>query len=158
MNPTHTILAILLAVLMLPASATGQAEDGVTEDIVVAKQKSSRDLRRDLWRAEKDFYAIYNKLNDDGIYDVVCRKQAPTGSMIKTQVCRPKFLDRAIKEGKVGKGTKLDSNSELQGKIATFRENLATLVAEDPDLKAAAATLNTAHARVTADKERRASN
>ena len=158
MNPTRTILALLLAVLVLPTSAAAQAEDVATDDIVVANQKSSRDLRRDLWRAEKDFYSIYNKLNDDGIYDVVCRKQAPTGSMIKTQVCRPKFLDRAIKEGKVGKGTNLDSNAELQGQIATFRENLATLVAENPDLKAAAATLNTAHALVTADKERRASN
>ena len=167
MKLTRTILALAAAVLALPITAIAQSEDLSADlasaneangDLVVASQKSARDLRRDLWRAEKDFYSIYNKLNDDSNYDVVCTKEAPTGSMIKTQVCRPKFLTRAFKEGKIKNAAELESNAEIAGKVATFRNNLATLAAENPDLKAAAATLNLAHARVMADKEKRASN
>ncbi len=157
MKLTRTMLALFVTVLVLPMAAAGQ-DDEVIENIVVASQKSPRDLRRDVSRSEKDFYAIYNKLNDDGLYDVHCTREAPTGSVIKSQVCRPKFLQRAIKEGKVNFATGLDTNSLIAGQIATFRKNLETLVAANPDLQAAAATLKLAHAQLTADKERRANN
>ena len=167
MKLTRTILAIIVTVLVLPMAAVAQDEDvstevtsddEVIENIVVASQKSPRDLRRDVQRSEKDFYSIYNKLNDDSLYDVHCTREAPTGSVIKSQVCRPKFLERAIREGKVNNATDLDTNSIIAGKIATFRKNLETLVAANPDLQTAAATLNLAHARLMADKERRANN
>ena len=157
MKLTPTILALFVTVLVLPMAAVGQ-DDEVIENIVVASQKSPRDLRRDVWRSEKDFYSIYNKLNDDSLYDVHCTREAPTGSVIKSQVCRAKFLQRAIREGKVNYATDLDTNPIIAGQIATFRKNLETLVAANPDLQTAAATLNLAHARLTADKERRANN
>jgi hypothetical protein len=167
MKLTRTILALFVTVLVLPMPAFGQDEDvstevtsndEVTENIVVASQKSAGDLRRDLWRSEKDFYAIYNKLNGDSLYDVKCTKEAPTGSVIKTQTCRPKFLNRALREGKIKYTTDLDTDSVIAYEIATFRKNLATLVAANPDLKTAAATLNLAHDQLLADKERRANN
>lgn len=164
MKPTRTKSALFATVLLLPMAVVGQDRDEstevtpdkeVSESIVVASQKSSRELRRDLWRAEKEFYSIYNKLNDDSLYDVRCTREAPTGSVIKVQMCRPKFLDKALREGKVKRGTNLDSNPELAGKFSTFRENLETLAAENPDLQAAAAELNLARARVKADKDSR---
>ena len=157
MKLTRTILALFVAVLVLPMAAVGQ-DDEVSENIVVASQKSSSDLRRDLWRSEKKFYSMYNKFNDDSLYDVRCVREAPTGSVIKSQVCRPRFLERAIREGKINYSTDLDSNSTLESQISTFRKNLETLVAANPDLKAAAATLNSAHDQVAADKERRDNN
>ena len=157
MKLTRTILALFATVLVLPMAAVGQ-DDEATENIIVASQKSPGDLRRDLWRAERDFFSMYNKLNDDSLYDVHCTKEAPTGSVIKSHVCRPKFLHRALKDGKVNSATNLDTNSDIAGKDATFRKNLATLVAANPDLQTAAATLNEAHAQLTADGERRANN
>ncbi len=167
MKLTRTILALFVTVLVLPTVAVGQDEDvstevtsddEVIENIVVASQKSPRELRRDVSRSEKDFYSIYNKLNDDSLYDVHCKREAPTGSVIMSQVCRPRFLDRAIREGKVNSATNMDSNSTIAGQIATFRKNLETLVAANPDLQTAAATLNLAHAQLTANTERRANN
>jgi hypothetical protein len=128
------------------------------ENIVVASQKSSRGLRRDVWRSEKDFYSIYNKLNKDSLYDVHCTKEAPTGSVIKSQMCRPRFLEKALREGKIDYVTSPDTNSIIAGEIATFRKNLETLVAANPELQTAAVTLNLAHARLAADRERRANN
>ena len=157
MKLTHTILALFVTGLVLPMAAVGQ-DEGVVENIVVASQKSPGDLRRDVSRSEKDFYSIYNRLNDDSLYDVYCTREAPTGSVIKSQVCRPKFLARAIKEGKVNYATDLDANPIIAGNIATFRKNLETLVAANPELQTAAATLNLTNARLMADKERRANN
>lgn len=158
------VFALFVTALMLPMAAVGQDEDASTEmasdneNIVVASQKSPREMRRDLWRAEKEFYSIYNELNDDNIYDVRCTKEVPTGSTIKSQMCRPKFLDRALKDGKVKNTTNLDSNPEIADQIATFRKNLEELVVANPDLQTALATLNSAHAQIAADKERRANN
>ena len=162
MKLTRKAPALLAAVLLVPTAAAGQNEDvptGVTaadKITIAASEKSTGELRRDYWRAEKKFYSIYNKLNEDSLYDVRCTKEAPTGSVIKVQACRPKFLDRAIKEGKINKGEKLDSNSDVSAKIATYRKNMAALVAANPDLKAAADSLNLAHAELEADKQRRA--
>ena len=167
MKLTRTILALFVTVLVSPMAAVGQDEDvstevtsddEVIENIIVASQKSPGDLRRDLFRSEKDFYSIYNKLNDDSLYDVRCTKEAPTGSVIRSQVCRPMFLARAIREGKVNYATDLDTNSIIAGKIATFRKNLETLVAANPELQSALATFNLARARLMADKESRANN
>jgi len=167
MKLTRTILALFVTALVSPMAAIGQDEDvstnvtsndEVSENIVIASQNSPGDLRRNLRRSEKDFYSLYNKLNDDSLYDVRCTKEAPTGSVIRSQVCRPKFLEKAIREGKVNYATDLDSNSIIAGQIATFRKNLETLVAANSDLQTAAATLNLAHDQLTADSERKANN
>ena len=82
MKPTHSILALFFAVLALPMTAVGQADEAI-DDIIVAGQKSRAALRRDMIQAEDDFYAIYNKLNDDNEYDVRCRYESPTGQRKK---------------------------------------------------------------------------
>ena len=81
MKPTRTILALFVAVLALPMAAIGQAaeasanatsNDEVIDDIVVVGQKSLNDLRRDVFKAEEDFYSVFNNYNDEKDYDVRC--------------------------------------------------------------------------------------
>lgn len=161
MKLTFSILALFVSVSFSTAAAAEDEdfsarvapEEEAAESIVVASQKSADELRRDFWRAERDFYSIYNTLNDDGRYDVRCTKEAPTGSVLKIQMCRPKFLDKAFREGRIINSEHLDPNSEIAGKIATFQQNLKTLVADNPDLQTAATTLNLAHARLDAVQE-----
>lgn len=158
MKPTRTMLALFVAAFVLPMTAVGQDEEASGENVVAASQKSAGELRRDLWKAEKDFFAMYNKLNDDNLYDVRCSKEVPTGSVIKTQTCRPKFLSRALKDGKIKKDADLQSDPEVANNIATFRKNMDSLIATNPELRSAAIALNEAQARLVADKERRANN
>jgi len=167
MKLTHTLLALLVAVLALPMAAVGQDEevstevasdDEAIENIVVASQKSLKGLRQDLWRSEDDFYSLYNKLNDDNLYDVRCVYKAPTGSRIKNQVCRPVFLSKAISRGDITSVTNLDTNPVIADKMAKFRQKLGTLIAANPELQATAVTYNTARARFMAQSERRANN
>ena len=158
MKLTHTLLALLVAVLALPMAAVGQDEEVSTENIVVASEKSLKGLRQDLWRSEDDFYSLYNKLNDDNLYDVRCVYEAPTGSRIKNQVCHPVFLSKAISRGAITRATNLDTNPVIADKMAKFREKLDTLIAANPELQATAVTYNTARARLMAQSERRANN
>ncbi len=167
MKLTHTLLALLVAVWALPMAAVGQDEEKSTEvasddeaieNIIVTGQKSSAELRRDLWQSEDDFYSLYNKLNDDNLYDVRCSYKAPTGSRIKNQVCRPEFLLRALNRGAITRVTNLDTNPVIANKMAKFREKLDTLIAANPELQAAAVTYNTARAGFMAQSEKRANN
>lgn len=152
MKSNRTHLLLLVAVLAMPAAVTAKDENS-SANLVVASNKSPEDLRRDVWRAEKDFYSLYNKLNDESLYDVRCAHEAPTGSVIKEQVCRPKFLSRAIKEGKVRSAADLTGDTAIGRKMTTYRENISSLVAANPELQAAVATLNKAHDELAASKK-----
>ncbi|MCG8370269.1 MAG: hypothetical protein MJA32_07140 [Proteobacteria bacterium] len=167
MKLTRKVLVLFIAVSVLPTAAVGQDEDvsiGVIPDgelidnAVVPGRKSPDELRRDFWRAEKDFYSIYNELNDVRLYDVRCTKEAPTGTRIKTQMCRPKFVDKALREGRIRGSENLSTDSRIADKMAAYQKNVETLVAANPELQTAAAALNLAHARLTADEERIAGN
>lgn len=166
MTPTRTISALIFAVLALPTAAVGQdeisretaADNAAIESSAAASQKSMADLREDVWQSEDDFYTLYNKLNDDSLYDVRCSNEAPIGSRIKTHVCRPVFLLRALSRGEINRMTNLEKNPAIAEKMARFREKLGTLIAANPELQAAADTFTSARALYMAQSESEASN
>ena len=141
MKPTRTILALLVAVLALPIAADGQDEEASTtiasneetlDDIVVVGKKSASALRRDVFDAEDDFYALFNKLNDDNEYDVRCFYEIPTGSRLRNHVCRAKFLSGAY-ASQAGRGrnnlsgvTDLGANPGIARKTAVYQEKQRT--------------------------------
>jgi len=157
MKLTHTILALFVAVLALPMAAVGQDEE-VIEDIVVASQKSTTALRRDLIRAEDDFYSLYNKLNDDNEYDVRCFYEAPTGVRKKYHVCRPVFFSKARNRENLNRKISPDTDPVIADKMVKLQEKLDTLIATKPELQVAMARYNTARAQLMALHEEKASN
>lgn len=69
------------------------------EEIVVTG-RDIEDLRAALSEAEDLMYAIFNALNDDDLYDIHCRREAPLGTRLKSKVCRPRYqLDAEAGEG-----------------------------------------------------------
>ena len=48
-------------------------------------------MRLELYKAEDRFYQLYNVLNDDDDFDILCRKEAPVGSHILRRVCKANF-------------------------------------------------------------------
>ena len=52
-------------------------------------------LRKEIARAENAFYALYNQLNTDRQYDVICANDRPTGSKFEVRVCQPRYLEHA---------------------------------------------------------------
>jgi len=173
MNPIRTILALSLAVLALPMATAGQDEkastavasnDKTIDEIVVVGQKSLAELRRDVLRAEEDFYSVYNKLNDDNEYDVRCFYETPTGTHLKNHVCRARFITNAYSAHAARSGNRItrvanqDANPVIVEKTAKFQVKLETLIAANPELQAALVQYNTLRAQFMAERGETTSN
>lgn len=163
MKPNRTILALFAAVLTLPMAAVGQDEaastDQAMDEIVVVSKKSMSELRRETYEAEEDFYATYNKLNDEKEYDVRCFYEKPTGSNIKNHVCRAQFVTKAFERHARRNRNNLSSVANqsadpiLAEKTAKFQEKMEALIASNPDLQEAFARYNSARVQFFAKRE-----
>lgn len=168
MKSTKTIVALFVAILALPMAAVGQDEersdDQAIDDIVVVGKKSTAALRRDIFQSEEDFYALYNRLNDDDEYDVRCFYETPTGTRMKNHVCRAVYISNSYSKHASRNGFDVkrvanqDASSAMQEKNAKFQEKLETLIAANPDLQAALIRYNTARARFMEQREESARN
>jgi len=168
MKPTRTILAIFAAVLTLPLMAAAQADeatnDEVIDDIVVVGQKSLSTLRKEVFKAEEDFYSMFNKLNDNKDFNVRCFYENATGTHIKNHVCRARFVTKAYSShaarngGDLSRVANQDANPAFATKTAEYQAKMETLVDANPELQAALIRYNTVRAEFMAEREEMASN
>ena len=173
MKPTIKILALFIAVLALPMTALGQdgeasswvaSNNETIDDIVVVGKKSVAELRREIYKAEENFYSVFNKLNDESDYNVRCFYESPTGSHLKNHVCRARFVTKAYSSHAARSGNKItrvanqNANPAFIEKTAKYEEKLQTLIAANPELQVALLRYSTARAEFTAQREEIANN
>jgi hypothetical protein len=157
------LLAIMIAVLAAPMAALAQDTATADESVVVSK-KSLAQLRRDTYEAEEDFYAIYNKLNDEKEFDVRCRYEKATGTNIKNHVCRAQFVTKAFERHARRNRNNLSSVANqtadpvLEEKMQTYQKKMETLMAGSPELQEAFARYNSARVEFFAKRESIAEN
>jgi hypothetical protein len=140
--------ALLLVSGFAPVSMSQSAtnEDGESvspesiEEIVVYGEKSVRELRRDVYKAEENFFDLFNSLNQDFEYDVNCRYEIPTGTHIRRHVCKANFVVEATSVQYVELRTSgpryptLPPELVIARKKKRLRQKMETLVAEHPEL------------------------
>lgn len=163
MKPILKYLPLFFVSLALPLTVSGQDEDAangdVVDNIVVVGEKSLAELRRDVYQAEEDFYALYNKLNDDNEYDVRCFYETATGTHIENHVCRARFVSKAFSahaarnRNDMSRVANQDSNPAFAAKTAKYQEKLETLIAANPELQNALIRYNTLRAQFVAQRE-----
>ena len=171
MKPNRTLLALFVAVLALPMTAlgegvsTGVASNNETiDDIVVVGQKSLSAMRKDVYEAEEDFYAVFNKFNDEKDFTVRCHYEKATGTHIKNHVCRARFVTKAFSAHAARNGNDLsrvanqDANPGFAEKTAKYHEKVETLVIANPELQAAFLRYNDKRAQFFAEREEVANN
>lgn len=85
------------AVVTNPVTAT--ADNHATADnpleldkLTVTGQRSPLSIRRELFRTQDRIFEMFNDLNTDDDYDMVCVHEARIGSQIKYQNCKPRKL------------------------------------------------------------------
>jgi len=61
------------------------------DEITVRGARSLVAIERQIQRTDQKLYGISNKLIDDPLYKVFCRRETTAGSNIKKRVCRPGF-------------------------------------------------------------------
>lgn len=70
---------------------TDQANDDDRYEVVISGRVTRAKLRNLIEDVEEDFFARFNELNTDDLYDVYCYRYTPTTSHISERVCEPVF-------------------------------------------------------------------
>lgn len=145
-------ILILLSMALFPVSplAIGQeqsaeinveaVEDVDFDEITVMGARSLGSLRAKVVQAEDAVFDLYNVLNDDDAYDIICKKEAPIGSQLPRRVCRSRVYRDAAAEA--AEEMQIDGvlmrpavNEARHSQI--LREKMRTLANENPELMAA---------------------
>ena len=76
----------LTAVCATPMVYAAEEEQVVIEDLTMPQ------LRAEIEKIQTEFYRVFNTLNENDEFDVVCQKFTPTGSNIPQVGCEPHFM------------------------------------------------------------------
>jgi len=118
-----------------PDNTPEKVQTDKIDEVVVMSPRSLTTLRRELIAAEDDMYAIFNSLNTDDDYDIICKKEARVGSQFRYRVCKTKIqVDKASEAAKDFHDERgpqgINLNMQKHGDI--LREKMRALAAENP--------------------------
>ena len=159
---------------MIAGAQKETADDGsvdeTIDEITVFSGRTLGQMRSEIARAEDEAYAIFNDLNTDDRYDIVCKKEARIGSQIVRRVCLSRMYRDALSDAtedaaedaedaedaangaSVGVGT-VGANISSRKHQQILREKMRSLASENQELLAA---LKKRHKLVKEFEERRA--
>ena len=164
---TTGAFALILALAPVGMSQTNNVEESEAassesiEEIIVYGEKSIGDLRRDVYKAEENFFDLFNSLNQDFEYDVNCYYEAPTGTRIRRHVCRANFVVEATSVQYVEVRTRgpryptVPPDLVIARKKKILRQKMEALVAEHPELLQALTEYTNKRAIFEAAKDKR---
>ena len=66
--------------------------DRPIEEIQVLGSRTLYSIRMEIVDEENKIFSMFNELNSDDDFDILCDNIAPTGSHIKQRVCEPRFV------------------------------------------------------------------
>jgi len=116
-------------------------------------------LRAEMAKAEKQYIALYNKVNTIPEFAIVCRMDTPTGTTFAVRVCQPKYLvaararsasermQSAVAAGSatgsanangpnVGAGFGGGGPDPAENRDEAFKQNMLELLQKNPELQA----------------------
>ncbi len=131
---------LLCAALLYAGTASLAVADETSETIDEITVLGIRDLgalRAEITRAEDEVYELYNDLNEDDDYDIICRKHAPIGSQIKQRVCLAKLYRDALAEATTDEDQAMIAFGHMPNSKkhnARLRDNMSKLANKNPEL------------------------
>jgi len=159
-NPA-AILVLLAIAGVVVAQEVEEESNEIPEEITVYGQKTLLNLKMRVYRAEEDFFKLFNELNEDDQYDIFCEKLAPTGSRIRRRTCWSPFerdIDteetrRAFESGSGLLG--MPNEGLVRHKRREQAKMLVEMVRENPALQKKYGEYAEAGARFDAEREAR---
>jgi len=164
-NPDFAPAALLFFVLAAFFSPETVAAQDVREqstepleEIVVYGKKSLLNLRRELRRAEDDFYGLFNTLNVDDEFDIHCENEAPIGSHINERVCKANYVREATaaetRDRILGQAGRTAAQI-VSSKQKKFHSNMVKMVEKNPELFQALVDIDAAGRILKSERDRR---
>ena len=131
------------------------------EEIVVYGDKPLHALRREVYRAEENFFDKFSSINEDDQYDVRCFYEIPSFTHIRRHVCRANFVIEATSaesapffSEQVGAFSR-PAAFEIDRKKERLRELMEAMIAENPELLQALIKYTDRKQTLEAEKEKR---
>jgi hypothetical protein len=143
------------------AEVVEQDTEETIDEITVYGDKPLYALRREVYRAETDFFELFSALNDDKEYDVRCYYEIPSFTHIRRHVCRAQFVvDATSAEAEMyrtegPRRPMVRAASTIQRKEKQLQKLMETLVAEHPELLHALNRYTEAKQTLESEKDRR---
>ena len=75
-----------------PPDNRTQDSDRPIEEIQVLGSRTLYSIRMEIVDEENKIFSMFNELNSDDDFDILCDNIAPTGSHIRQRVCEPRFV------------------------------------------------------------------
>ena len=121
----------------LACSGLSHADEEAIDEIIVESPPRPAQIRSELRRLEFDIYSLFNDLNEDDGYDIICREVRPIGSQILQRQCKARMLFEAEAEAAVDDGN-VTAVRRIESRATEHEERLTELmaeaVAESPEL------------------------
>ncbi len=145
------LLSIILAPGVFAQEPESKPDDG---EVVRVEDLSRRELDAYIIEAEDQFYEIFNAINSDDRFDIICRKETRIGSNIPVRVCPPRFLVEAMADN--ASNYMFDSGnfvtdqsieSDAKPELQQLQEEMAVLIKSNPQLREIAGILRLLRAR-----------
>jgi len=145
----------------LATDSTEQDSSEAIDEITVVGQKPLHALRREVYRAEEDFFEVFSAINEDDDYDVRCYYEIPSFTHIRRHVCRANFVidatsaeSRAFFSENIGNFSR-PARIEIERKKKRLQELMETLIADRPDLLQALNKYTNAKQTLESEKKNR---
>ena len=142
---------IVLAAITCGSPLLAQDEEAATPPQIDTsyRKKSLSRLQRDYSNAEKNFYALFNDINTDDEFDVLCKTERSLSSRRRVQTCKAGFLRRYESNVAAGQmdqltGQRSDAAANPAGvdeKQAILRGKISAALTENAELERAFAQL-----------------
>lgn len=62
------------------------------DDVAAFEELTTRELKAAITVTEDQIYELFNELNSDDGFDMICKREIKTGSQFRRRVCKPKML------------------------------------------------------------------
>ena len=99
------------------ANSNSENSDRPIEEIQILGSRSLYSIRMEIVDEENRIFSMFNELNSDDDFDILCDNIAPTGSHIRQRVCEPRFVSetraRMAQDFMLGIGL-LNESSDLE--------------------------------------------
>lgn len=121
-------------------TATVLPDEEIIDEVTVLGIRELADLRAEVVEAEDVVFDLFNDLNDDDRYDIICKKETRIGSQIPKRICQARLFRDAVAaaaegtvDGEIMPGEHVNMNKHNR----ILREKMAALANEHPELLAA---------------------
>ena len=139
-----TLCTISLLFTMACSVASAQDTDAETvvvdetiDEVTVMGVRSLALLRAEVIEAEEVVYNLFNELNDDDDYDIICKKETRIGSQMPQRICLARMYREAVADATndddgviitVGNMTRSSKHQEI------LMDKMRALAIEHPEL------------------------